>query len=149
MAASMRTNPTTAVSMARMRASASASAGRTSRNPLLKAAAYPAAFFFCFCAILIRAAPPPHLPRAIRPNSCRVEQPTRKGGDAGGMIDRGDNHREGAKRHFGAVMTAPGVQEWFVREVLPLEAALVQYLQHNWRNRADVEDILQDVYVKV
>jgi RNA polymerase sigma-70 factor (ECF subfamily) len=65
------------------------------------------------------------------------------------MIDNGETNRDGAKRHFGAVMTAPGVQEWFVREVLPLEAALVQYLQHNWRNRADVVDILQDVYVKV
>ena len=65
------------------------------------------------------------------------------------MIDNGETNRDGAKRHFGAVMTAPGVQEWFVREVLPLEAALVQYLQHNWRNKADVEDILQDVYVKV
>jgi RNA polymerase sigma-70 factor (ECF subfamily) len=65
------------------------------------------------------------------------------------MIGDGETNRDGAKRHFGAVMTAPGVQEWFVREVLPLEAALVQYLQHNWRNKADVEDILQDVYVKV
>lgn len=65
------------------------------------------------------------------------------------MADTGDSNREGAVRHFGAVMTAAGVRDWFVREVLPLEAALVQYLQHNWRNRADVEDILQDVYVKV
>jgi RNA polymerase sigma-70 factor (ECF subfamily) len=65
------------------------------------------------------------------------------------MADTGDSNREGAVRHFGAVMTALGVRDWFVREVLPLEAALVQYLQHNWRNRADVEDILQDIYVKV
>ncbi len=65
------------------------------------------------------------------------------------MADTGDSNREGAVRHFGAVMTALGVQDWFVRDVLPLEAALVQYLQHNWRNKADVEDILQDIYVKV
>lgn len=38
---------------------------------------------------------------------------------------------------------------WFLREVLPLEAVLTQYLRNNWRNRADVADLLQDVYVKV
>ncbi len=25
----------------------------------------------------------------------------------------------------------------------------MQYLQHNWRSKSDVEDLLQDVYVKV
>jgi len=38
---------------------------------------------------------------------------------------------------------------WFLREVLPLEAALTQFLRNNWRNRADVADLLQDVYVRV
>jgi len=38
---------------------------------------------------------------------------------------------------------------WFVREVLPLEAVLRQYLRHNWRDRSDIEDLLQDVYVRV
>lgn len=38
---------------------------------------------------------------------------------------------------------------WFLREVLPLEAVLTQYLRNNWRNRADVADLLQDVYVHV
>jgi RNA polymerase sigma-70 factor (ECF subfamily) len=38
---------------------------------------------------------------------------------------------------------------WFLREVLPLEAVLTQYLRNNWRNRADVADLLQDVYVQV
>ena len=46
-------------------------------------------------------------------------------------------------------MTASDVQAWFVREVLPLEAMLIQFLHHNWRNRSDVEDMLQDVYVRV
>lgn len=41
------------------------------------------------------------------------------------------------------------LHEWFLREVLPLEAVLTQYLRNNWRNRADVADLLQDVYVKV
>jgi len=38
---------------------------------------------------------------------------------------------------------------WFLHEVLPLEAVLTQYLRNNWRNRADVADLLQDVYVHV
>jgi|SRR6185437_17511 len=38
---------------------------------------------------------------------------------------------------------------WFVREVLPLEASLTTYLQHNWRGQTAVADMVQDVYVKV
>jgi RNA polymerase sigma factor (sigma-70 family) len=38
---------------------------------------------------------------------------------------------------------------WFVRKVLPLEAMLVQYLHHNWRNKAEIRDLLHDVYVRV
>ena len=49
----------------------------------------------------------------------------------------------------GAVITAPGVDAWFEREILPLEAALMQYLQHNWRNKSDIADLRQDIYVQV
>ena len=45
--------------------------------------------------------------------------------------------------------TASAVEDWFVREVLPLEAALMQFLQHNWRNKSDIADLRQDVYVQV
>lgn len=38
---------------------------------------------------------------------------------------------------------------WFVREVLPLEAALTNFLRHNWRNQADISDLLHDIYVRV
>jgi RNA polymerase sigma factor (sigma-70 family) len=41
------------------------------------------------------------------------------------------------------------VHAWFVREVLPLEAALTKYLQHNWREQAGVADMVHDVYVRV
>jgi RNA polymerase sigma factor (sigma-70 family) len=46
---------------------------------------------------------------------------------------------------------APGVDlgGWFMREVLPLEAALMQFLHRNWRNESDLTDIRQDVYVRV
>lgn len=44
----------------------------------------------------------------------------------------------------------PGAAEaWFVREVLPLEAILMHFLRHNWRDQSDIEDLLHDVYVKV
>lgn len=36
-----------------------------------------------------------------------------------------------------------------MREILPLEASLMQFLRHNWRNRSDVEDLRQEIYVRV
>ncbi len=66
------------------------------------------------------------------------------------MTEAPDTNRENASRHrTAAEMTASAVEDWFVREVLPLEAALMQFLQHNWRNKADIADLRQDVYVQV
>src|SRR5580692_1033429 len=59
--------------------------------------------------------------------------------------DRGD----APSHHQGAGMNASDIETWFLREVLPLEAALMRYLQHNWRNQSDIKDLLQDVYVRV
>lgn len=52
-------------------------------------------------------------------------------------------------RNAGAEMTASEADAWFVREVLPLESLLMQYLRRNWRDRSDLEDIRQEVYVRV
>jgi RNA polymerase sigma factor (sigma-70 family) len=41
------------------------------------------------------------------------------------------------------------VKEWFVREVLPLEAMLMNFLHQNWRNRGDLEDLRQEVYTQL
>jgi RNA polymerase sigma factor (sigma-70 family) len=41
------------------------------------------------------------------------------------------------------------LEEWFVREVLPLEAGLIQFLRSGWRSKTDTEDLCQDVYVRV
>jgi RNA polymerase sigma factor (sigma-70 family) len=49
----------------------------------------------------------------------------------------------------GAAMTEPELDAWFVREVLPLEASLMQYLNRNWQDSSEVEDFRQDVYIKV
>lgn len=48
-----------------------------------------------------------------------------------------------------ALMAASDVKDWFVREVLPLEAMLLHFLHRNWRNQADIEDLRQDVYAQV
>ncbi len=41
------------------------------------------------------------------------------------------------------------LRAWFLKEVLPLEATLTQFLRSNWRNNADVAELLQEVYVRV
>jgi RNA polymerase sigma factor (sigma-70 family) len=51
--------------------------------------------------------------------------------------------------HPGAPMNASEVRAWFVREVLPLEADLMQFLHHNWRNKSDIADLRQDIYVRI
>jgi RNA polymerase sigma factor (sigma-70 family) len=63
------------------------------------------------------------------------------------MVDRSDISRESAESTAG--VSASEVDLWFGREVLPLEAALMQYLQHNWRNKSDIYDFRQEVYVRV
>jgi len=44
-------------------------------------------------------------------------------------------------------MSAPDA--WFVAEILPHEAELVRYLSRVWPNRAEVPDLLQEVYVRI
>jgi len=53
---------------------------------------------------------------------------------------------EGARQQAAG---APEAMRWFLREVLPLEAMLVRFLRQNWRDQSDIEDLLQDVYVRV
>lgn len=61
-----------------------------------------------------------------------------------------EGHRDSAEaRGQGAGMSAPEAKAWFVREILPLEAALMQFLRHNWRNESDITDIRQDIYARV
>jgi RNA polymerase sigma-70 factor (ECF subfamily) len=66
------------------------------------------------------------------------------------MVDRADINSEGAStRSSGARMSTAEVDAWFRREVLPLEAMLMQFLQQNWRNASDVPDLRQEVYARV
>src|SRR6185437_14927741 len=67
-----------------------------------------------------------------------------------GMAETSDTNREGLDLlRVGGAMTAPDVDAWFVREVLPLEAALLKFLRRIRRDRTDVEDLCHDVYVRV
>ena len=41
------------------------------------------------------------------------------------------------------------IDEWFVEEVLALEAALIGFLRRHWRNDADIADLRQETYARV
>jgi RNA polymerase sigma factor (sigma-70 family) len=66
------------------------------------------------------------------------------------MVETFEPDRDGsALGQQSEAMSAPDVRAWFVREVLPLEASLMQFLQHNWRNQSDIADLRQDIYMRV
>ncbi len=66
------------------------------------------------------------------------------------MAEFRDIGREDAGvRRDGGIMTPAELDAWFIKEVLPLEATLVRFLQHNWRNDSDIVDLRQEVYVRV
>ena len=66
------------------------------------------------------------------------------------MVETPDDGRDDPALHrAGSLMTVSEVEAWFVREVLPLEAILMQFLRRNCQNSSDVSDLCQDVYVQV
>ena len=66
------------------------------------------------------------------------------------MVKVPESDRENTDlRNRDAAVTTSDVDAWFVREVLPLEATLMQFLRHNWRDKGDVEDLRQEIYTRV
>jgi RNA polymerase sigma factor (sigma-70 family) len=66
------------------------------------------------------------------------------------MTEIPGNSFDAAEQHgFGMARSASELRDWFVREVLPLEADLMKYMLGIWRNRGDIADLRQDVYVNV
>jgi RNA polymerase sigma factor (sigma-70 family) len=66
------------------------------------------------------------------------------------MAETPETDREGTGPHVsGAGSVTLQARAWFVREVLPLEAMLIQFLHHSWRNKSDIPDLRQEVYVRV
>ena len=61
----------------------------------------------------------------------------------------GTGHEGSERSRSEPHMTAPDVETWFIREILPLESILMQFLRHNWREKSDIEDFRQEVYVRV
>ncbi len=55
----------------------------------------------------------------------------------------------GGQNRQGTAVTDDTVSAWFIREIVPLEANLMHYLQHNWRNPSDIPDLRQEVYARV
>jgi RNA polymerase sigma factor (sigma-70 family) len=55
----------------------------------------------------------------------------------------------GGQDRKGLAVTGDAVSAWFLREILPLEAILMHYLRHNWRNTSDIADLRQEVYTRV
>lgn len=66
------------------------------------------------------------------------------------MVERPETRHEGDTMR--SADTAPAVSRadrWFVREVLPLEAQLMQFLHRNWHNQAEIADLRQETYIRV
>lgn len=41
------------------------------------------------------------------------------------------------------------IDEWFMQEILPLEAGLTSFLRRNWSNEAEIADLRQEAYARV
>jgi RNA polymerase sigma factor (sigma-70 family) len=66
------------------------------------------------------------------------------------MVEKpGIGAEETGLQRLGGVWPASDARLWFGREILPLEESLIHFLRNNWRNEAEVEDLLQEVYVRV
>ena len=66
------------------------------------------------------------------------------------MVDTPETSRErDDPRRQGAAAGMPDLKTWFVSEILPLEQALMQYLQSNWRRAEDLADMRQDIYLRL
>ncbi|HEV2563010.1 MAG TPA: RNA polymerase sigma factor [Rhizomicrobium sp.] len=61
----------------------------------------------------------------------------------------GNTFDDAEQRGSGVATSASELRDWFVREVLPLEADLMKYMLGIWHNRGDIADMRQDVYVRV
>jgi len=55
----------------------------------------------------------------------------------------------GRQHDGGAGIAVSDLKGWFLREVLPLEAALMQFLRRSGRSKSEIDDLCQDVYVRI
>ncbi|HEY5239665.1 MAG TPA: RNA polymerase sigma factor [Rhizomicrobium sp.] len=65
------------------------------------------------------------------------------------MTEISQSSREGAPTHpEDSGRATHEIEAWFIREVLPLEADLMQFLRRSWQNKNDIDDLCQDVYAR-
>lgn len=50
---------------------------------------------------------------------------------------------------MGSMDKQEGVDDWFVREVLPLEPMVMRFLRRNWRDGNEIDDLRQEAYVRI
>lgn len=65
------------------------------------------------------------------------------------MRDTHETNPEAAGPMSGGGVAVPGLEAWFVAEVLPLEAALMQFLRRSGRNAHELADLRQEIYLRV
>lgn len=41
------------------------------------------------------------------------------------------------------------LRDWFKQEILPLEPLLTSFLQRNWRDQSEIEDLRQEAFVRI
>ena len=65
------------------------------------------------------------------------------------MTETFDTNPEATGLVPGRGVAVPGLEAWFVDEVLPLEAALMQFLRRSGRNAHEIADLRQEIYLRV
>lgn len=58
------------------------------------------------------------------------------------------DHEGAGEAREGVLVPVSDLDDWFIREVLPLEADLMQFLRRSWQNGSEVEDLCQEVYIR-
>lgn len=65
------------------------------------------------------------------------------------MRDKPETNPDATGSLPGEGVAVPGLEAWFVEEVLPLEAALMQFLRRGGRKAHEIADLRQEVYLRV
>jgi len=65
------------------------------------------------------------------------------------MIERSENQGRASVAPKQPASAVDRADAWFAREILPLEVPLMQFLQHNWRQKSEIADLRQEVYARV
>src|SRR3546814_15886254 len=58
-------------------------------------------------------------------------------------------HSSESRQRRLAMPERDALKAWFLREILPLEPAVMRFIRRNWRTEADVVDLRQENYVRI